>query len=402
MAVILQEVVGQEYASGFYPNISGVGRSINYYPIGDERADEGVVELALGLGKYIVDGGLCLQTSEMEIARREAQTSFFALDTKVVDTVAAGDGGTEDARWCDISRAHSHLKFQVDDAFNLKKVSVRNADKDGSLRWIVSTYDPYDQCIYDGYYEGKNRKIVSFSGVLQHGVFPLPELLGKVLKYGQEEMGRPVEIECAVNLHDDRTGEFYLLQIRPMVDNMMQLDEDLSEVADDSCVVRSHNAIGHGVINDVYDIVYIKTADYTAANNPRIADEVERINRGFLERGENYVLVGPGRWGSSDPWLGVPVKWPNISGAKVIVEAGLKNFRVEPSQGTHFFQNLTSMGVGYFTVNAFMGDGVYEQSLLDSMEAVEETEHVRHVRFEKPVIIKIDGMKKEGVVLRPE
>ena len=215
-------------------------------------------------------------------------------------------------------------------------------------------------------------------------------------------MGRPVEIEFAVNLHDDRSGEFYLLQIRPMVDNMMQLDEDLSEVADDSCVVRSHNAIGHGVINDVYDIVYIKTADYTAANNPRIADEVERINRGFLERGENYVLVGPGRWGSSDPWLGVPVKWPNISGAKVIVEAGLKNFRVEPSQGTHFFQNLTSMGVGYFTVNAFMGDGVYEQSLLDSMEAVEETEHVRHVRFEKPVIIKIDGMKKEGVVLRPE
>ena len=413
MAVILQEVVGQEYASGFYPNISGVGRSINYYPIGDERADEGVVELALGLGKYIVDGGLCLrvcpyhpdkvlQTSEMEIALRETQTSFFALDTKVVDTVAAGDGGTEDARWCDISRAHSHLKFQVDDAFNLKKVSVRNADKDGSLRWIVSTYDPYDQCIYDGYYEGKNRKIVSFSGVLQNGVFPLPELLRKVLKYGQEEMGRPVEIEFAVNLHDDRSGEFYLLQIRPMVDNMMQLDEDLSEVADDSCVVRSHNAIGHGVINDVYDIVYIKTADYTAANNPRIADEVERINRGFLERGENYVLVGPGRWGSSDPWLGVPVKWPNISGAKVIVEAGLKNFRVEPSQGTHFFQNLTSMGVGYFTVNAFMGDGVYEQSLLDSMEAVEETEHVRHVRFEKPVIIKIDGMKKEGVVLRPE
>lgn len=411
MAVILQEVVGQEYESGFYPNISGVGRSINYYPIGDEKAEEGIVELALGLGKYIVDGGLCLrvcpyhpdkvlQTSEMEIALRETQTNFFALDTKVVDSVAAGDGGTEEARWCDISRAHSHLKFQVDDAFNLKRVSVRNADKDGSLRWIVSTYDPYDQCIYDGYYEGKNRKIVSFSGVLQNGVFPLPELLRKVLKYGQEEMGRPVEIEFAVNLHDDRTGEFYLLQIRPMVDNMMQLDEDLSEVPDEDCVVRSHNAIGHGVVNDVYDIVYIKTNDYTAANNPKIADEVEKINRGFLERGENYVLVGPGRWGSSDPWLGVPVKWPNISGAKVIVEAGLKNFCVEPSQGTHFFQNLTSMGVGYFTVNAFMGDGVYDQSLLDSMAAIEETEHVRHVRFDKPVVIKIDGMKKEGVVLK--
>ena len=394
MAVILQEVVGQKYESGFYPTISGVGRSINYYPIGDEKAEEGIVELALGLGKYIVDGGLCLrvcphhpdkvlQTSEMEIALRETQTRFYALD--VDEDVKQGET----------------VQFQVDDAFNLKKVTVRDADKDGSLRWIVSTYDPYDQCIYDGYYEGKNRKIISFSGVLQNGVFPLPELLQKVLKYGQIEMGRPVEIEFAVNLHEDKTGEFYLLQIRPMVDNQMQLDEDLTQVSDNDCLIRSHNAIGHGVINDVYDVVYVKTEQYSAANNPTIADEIQRINRGFLERGENYVLVGPGRWGSSDSWLGVPVKWPNISAAKVIVEAGLRNFRVEPSQGTHFFQNLTSMGVGYFTVNDFMGDGVYNQAFLNSVPAVEETEFVRHVRLAKPIVIKIDGMKKEGVVLMP-
>ena len=396
MAVILQEVVGQRYESGFYPTISGVGRSINYYPIGDETADEGIVELALGLGKYIVDGGLCLrvcphhpdkvlQTSEMEIALRETQTKFYALDVE-----ASEKDDNEGA-----------LAFQVDDAFNLKQVTVRDADHDGSLKWIVSTFDPYDQCIYDGYYEGKNRKIISFSGVLQNGVFPLPELLQKVLYYGQKEMARPVEIEFAVNLHDDKTGEFYLLQIRPMVDNQMQLDEDITLIADDACLLRSHNAIGHGIVNDVFDVVYVKTEDYSASSNPTIAEEIERINRGFLQRGENYVLVGPGRWGSSDAWLGIPVKWPNISAAKVIVEAGLRNFRVDPSQGTHFFQNLTSMGVGYFTINDFMDDGIYQQSLLNSLPAIEETEHVRHVRFEQPLVIKIDGMKKEGIVLLP-
>lgn len=388
MAVILQEVVGQAYENRFYPTISGVGRSINYYPIGDETAEEGTVQLALGLGKYIVDGGLSLrvcpfhpdkvlQTSEMEIALRETQTRFYALDlNNMVD------------------------QMEVADDFNLLKVTVRDAEKDDSLRWIVSTFDPMDQCIYDGYYEGKNRKIISFAGVLQHGVFPLPELLQKVLMYGQEEMGRPVEIEFAVNLHQDKTGEFYLLQIRPMVDNKMQLDEDITVIPDEDCIIRSHNAIGHGIINDIVDIVYVKTDGYSASNNPAIADEVERINRGFLNRGESYVLVGPGRWGSSDPWLGVPVKWPHISGAKVIVEAGLTDYRVDPSQGTHFFQNLTSFGVGYFTVNDYIGDGVYDRDFLNNLPAVEETEHVRHVRLEKPMCIKIDGMKQEGVIMR--
>lgn len=401
MAVILQEVVGQNYPSGFYPSISGVGRSINYYPIGDEKAEEGIVELALGLGKYIVDGGLCLrvcphhpdkvlQTSEMEIALRETQTKFYALSVEGAD-MQDGNGSQ-----------YRGLQFQVDDAFNLKTVTVRDADKDGSLQWIVSTYDPYDQCIYDGYYDGKNRKIISFSGVLQNGVIPLPELLQKVLAYGQQEMARPVEIEFAVNLHEEKKGEFYLLQIRPMVDNQMQLDEDLTLISDDACLIRSHNAIGHGIISDIFDVVYIKTDNYSAANNPTIAEEVERINRGFLQRGENYVLVGPGRWGSSDSWLGIPVKWPNISGAKVIVEAGLRNFRVEPSQGTHFFQNLTSMGVGYFTVNDFLGDGIYNQAVLNALPAVEETAHVRHVRFSSSIVVKIDGMTKEGVVLLPE
>ena len=385
MAVILQEVVGTQYGDRFYPHISGVARSINYYPIGDEQADEGVVNLALGLGKYIVDGGLnlrvcpahpdkVLQTSEMEMALRETQTRFYALDLKNMSS-----------------------EISVDDGFNLLRLNVREADKDGALQYLASTFDPYDQVIRDGIYEG-GRKIITMCGVLQHGVFPLPELLSLSMKYGQKEMRRAVEIELAVKLNPDRTGEFYLLQIRPMVDLKMQLDEDLSLIPDEDTLIRSHNAIGHGTVSDIQDIVYVKTDGYSASNNPAIAEEIERINRVFLDEGHGYVLVGPGRWGSSDPWLGVPVKWPAISAAKIIVEAGLQSYRVDPSQGTHFFQNLTSFGVGYFTVNDFIQDGIYRQDELNQMPAIHETEHVRHVRFPHPLTIKVDGMKKEGVI----
>lgn len=390
MAVILQEVVGKQYGDKYYPNISGVLRSINYYPIGDETSEEGIASLALGLGKYIVDGGQTLrvspyhptqvlQTSEMETALRQTQTQFYALDMKDV-----GDD------------------FKVDDGFNILKMKVKDADKDGSLNYIASTYDPYDQVIRDGIYDG-GRKIISFCGVLQHGVFPLPELMQMSMKYGAESMRRPVEIEFACNIKNDRTGEFYLLQMRPIVDSKQVLDEDLASIDDSACLLRSHNSLGHGISEDVVDVVYIKTDDnFTAANNPRIADEVERINRKFVAEGKNYVLVGPGRWGSSDYWLGIPVKWPHISAARVIVEAGLANYRVDPSQGTHFFQNLTSFGVGYFTVNTYKNDGIYQKELLDAMPAVEETQYVRHVRFDRPLRIMMDGMKQEGIILLPK
>ena len=230
----------------------------------------------------------------------------------------------------------------------------------------------------------------------------MPELLQKVMRYGQDEMRRPVEIELAANIHPDRTGELYLLQIRPMVDNKMNLDEDLTAIPDADCVLRSHNAIGHGIMTDIQDILYVKTDNWSASMNPAIADEIDTINRRYLDEGRGYVLVGPGRWGSSDPWLGIPVKWPAISAARVIVEAGLQNYRVDPSQGTHFFQNLTSFGVGYFTINDFLGDGIYRQDLLAAMPAVEETEHVRVVRFDQNLTIKIDGMRKEGVILMPK
>ena len=390
MAVILQEVVGKTYGDHYYPNISGVLRSLNYYPIGDETAEEGIASLALGLGKYIVDGGQTLrvspyhphqvlQTSEMETALRETQTQFYALDMK-----------------------HVGEDFKVDDGFNILKLKVKEADKDGSLAGIASTYDPYDQMIRDGLYEG-GRKIISFCGVLQQGVFPLPEILQLSMKHGQESMRRPVEIEFACNLNSNGTGDFYLLQIRPIVDSKQVLDEDLTLIPDSKCLLRSHTSLGHGITDDVVDVVYVKTDDnFTAMNNPSIADHIERINRQFLAEGKGYVLAGPGRWGSSDYWLGIPVKWPHISAAKVIVEVGLQNYRVDPSQGTHFFQNLTSFGVGYFTVNPYKDDGVFRKDLLDSMPAVEETEFVRHVRFQQPLKIMMDGMKQEGVVLLPD
>ena len=394
MAVILQEVVGKTYGDKYYPTFSGVLRSLNYYPIGDETAEEGIASLALGLGKYIVDGGQTLrvspyhpnqvlQTSEMETALRETQTRFYALDMSRV-----GDD------------------FQVDDGFNIKNLRVKEADKDGALTGIASTFDPYDQVIRDGIYEG-GRKIISFCGVLQHGVFPLPEILQMSERFGADEMRRPVEIEFACNLENGEQGKmngnFYLLQIRPIVDSKQVLDADLDAISDEKCLLRSANSLGHGISEDVTDVVYVKTNDdFTASENPYIADEIEQINRRFLNEGRNYVLVGPGRWGSSDYWLGIPVKWPHISAARVIVEEGLKNYHVDPSQGTHFFQNLTSFGVGYFTINTYTGDGLFQKEVLDSMPAVEETPHVRHVRFDKPLKIMMDGKKQKGVVLLPD
>ena len=391
MAVILQEVVGKDYGTRYYPTMSGVLRSLNYYPIGDEEAEEGIASLALGLGKYIVDGGqtlrVCpyhphqvLQTSETEMALRDTQTQFYALDMKHV-----GDD------------------FKVDDGFNILKLRVKDAVEDQSLNYIASTFDPYDQVINDGVYE-TGRKLITFAGVLQHDVVPLPELMQMSMKCGSEAMRRPVEIEFACNIHADKTCDFYLLQIRPIVDAKEMLDEDVRAIPDADCLLRSHNSLGHGISEDVTDVVYVKYDDhFSAMNNFYVAADIERINRKFLADGKNYVLIGPGRWGSSDHYLGVPVKWPHISAARVIVEVALKNYNIDPSQGTHFFQNLTSFGVGYFTVDTNTEEGGFvNKEILDAMPAVEETQYVRHVRFDRPLRILMDGKKQEGAVLHPQ
>ena len=388
MAVILQEVVGKDYGGRFYPNISGVLRSLNYYPIGEEKAEDGIASLALGLGKYIVDGGQTLrvspyhpdqvlQMSDMEIALRETQTRFYALDT-----------------------SYDGLDFKVDDGFNILNLRVKEAYKDGALNYIASTYDPDDQIIREGLYDN-GRKIISFDGVLQQGVFPLPELMQMAMKYGSHAMRRPVEIEFACNLNADKTGDFCLLQIRPIVDAKQELVENVAAVPENECLLKTSSSLGHGISEDVHDVVYVKWDDnFSAANNPQIAMDIEKINRQFLAEGKQYVLIGPGRWGSSDPWLGVPVKWPAISAARVIAEIALPGYRVDPSQGTHFFQNLTSFGVGYFTIDTNRPDGgTVHKDVLDAMPAVDETLFVRHVRFDKPLRIMMDGKKQVGAVV---
>ena len=390
MAVVLQEVVGRQYGDHLYPTISGVAKSLNFYPIGNEKTEDGIANIALGLGKYVVDGGTTLrfsprhprnilQMSSMDIALRETQTHFLALDMN------------------DIT-----LNFKANDSFNLLKLSVKDADKDGILKYITSTYDSQDQVIRDGYYP-EGRKIISFANILLFDMLPLSDTLNNLLEIGHKEMGRHIEIEFAVDIKPDcrDEGAFYMLQIRPIVDQKEMIEENLSVIKKEDTILYSKSVLGHGIINDVHDLLYVKSEAFNSANNQHVVYEIERINRQFTENKQGFILVGPGRWGSSDSWLGIPVKWPHISNARAIAEYSLENYRIDPSQGTHFFQNLTSNGVGYFTINRNDED-LFDENFLNVLPAVEETAFLRLVHFEKPIVIKMDGKKSIGVVMKPE
>ena len=321
-----------------------------------------------------------LQTSTVEFALRETQTYFNALDLN-----------------------QTHFVPQVDDGFNLLRIPVGEAEKDGTLRYIASTYNLQDRVIYDSLYEG-GRKLITFANVLQHDVFPLAAVLKEILHIAQSEMGRPIEIEFAVNLDYTPAKQhvFYLLQIRPIVDSKEMINEDIGSIPEDNAIITSNSALGHGITSDIFDLVYVKPEAFNASKNQLIQSEIEKVNRQLVSEGRHYVLVGPGRWGSADPWLGIPVKWSQISNARLIVESGLSNYRVDPSQGTHFFQNLTSFGAAYFTINPFLNDGTYDTEYLNAQPAVYESEFVRHVRFEKAIIMKVDGRKNKGVVMKPD
>lgn len=390
MAVILQEVAGEDHGDYYYPNFSGVGRSLNYYPVNDEKSEEGVAEIAVGLGKYIVDGGLALrfsprhpkhvvQTSTLEHSLRDTQTTLFALP-----------------------RVSQGKSFAVDDSFNIEKLSVKEAYATGALRYLVSTFDATDRVIRDSEY-GEGRKVVTFANVLKHDVFPLAELVEFMLTTGQYEMGRPVEIEFAGNINPTKgangeKGTIYWLQIRPIVDTKEMLDDKIMEAADSELILSSDTALGHGVMDNVRYVVYVKPETFDSLRNPVLAGEIERINAELVKRNEPYILIGPGRWGSSDPALGVPVRWSQIAGARLIVESSLPGYRIEPSQGTHFFQNLTSFGVGYFTVDKAGGNGFIDNEYLASLPAEWENEAVKVIRFENPLTIAINGRKSTGIV----
>ena len=391
MAIILEEVCGTAYNERYYPTFSGVARSLNYYPIGHETAEDGIANVALGLGKYIVDGGVTLrfspkhphsilQMSSLDFALRETQNHFLCLD---------------------LSNKDFHLS--TDDGQNLLKVKVQDAEKDGTLRQIASTYDHVDNILREGLW-GPGRKVISFAHILQNEIFPLAKILERVLSLGQKDMGRPVEIEFAVELNPDENGNstFYLLQIRPIVDTQEMLEENIEAIPKEQTILRTKSALGHGIDNDVYDLVYIKPESFQASKNQLTAYEVDKINRILTEEGRPYVLIGPGRWGSSDTWLGIPVKWPNIASARLIVETGLTNYQIDPSQGTHFFQNLTSFGVSYYTIPYGSDDAFCDFEYLEARPALHENEYFRHLRFEKPIVIKTDGKKNIGVLLKPE
>lgn len=391
MAIILQEVVGEMHGEYYYPSFSGVGRSLNYYPINEEVAEDGVAEVAAGLGKYIVDGGLSLrfspkhpdhvlQTSTVDLALRDTQTNLYALSQTAPDS----------------------SDFKTDDGFNIVKLPVADAFKTGALKYLVSTFDFQDRIIRDSSF-GNGRRLVTFANVLRQKVFPLADAVDFMLSTGQYEMGRPVEIEFAGVIDKDamsaeRKGTIYWLQIRPIVDKKEMLDDSILDIDDKDLILRSETALGHGIMEGVRYMVYVKPKSFNSMRNPEVALEIERINRDLIEKTEPYILIGPGRWGSSDPALGVPVRWPQIAGARLIVESALPGYRIEPSQGTHFFQNLTSFGVGYFTVDPAHGNGYFDADYLDSLPAVYDSDMVRIVEFEVPLTIAINGRKGKGIV----
>ncbi len=383
--------MGAQAGEYYFPSMSGVGRSLNYYPIGHEKPEDGVAEVAVGLGKYIVDGGMglrfspkhpesVLQTSELTLALRDTQTRMYVLDMK-----------------------NTEKDFRVDDGFNILKKSVQDIAPTGALRYMTSVFDYRDNVLRDNDY-GEGRRVVTFNNVLKHNVFPLADAVNFMLTTGQREMSRPVEIEFAGMIERKGTmkGHIYWLQIRPIVDRKELVDEHLLELPDESLIMRTDTALGHGTIDGVRRVVYVRPEGFSSSNNSLIAREIEKLNREMTAAGENYILVGPGRWGSSDTALGIPVKWPQISNARLIVESAVGNYRVEPSQGTHFFQNLTSFGVGYFTIDPKSGNGFFDVEYLNSRPAERETDFLRVVLFDAPLAIGINGRKGIGVVAKPE
>ncbi len=390
MGIIIQEVCGSQYGSKYYPTFSGVARSINFYPIAPEKPEDGIANIALGLGKQIVDGGKSLrfspkypkkvlQLSDTKIAMRDTQQFFYSLSLDVED-----------------------FKLSTDDAVNLKRLPVAEAEEDKSINHIASTYDFEDNLLRDGAnYKGK--KLITFANVLKYDSFPLAKILDTLLRIGAQEMNNPVEIEFAANLNV-KPGEpriFNFLQIRPIVESEEDVDIDFEKENPEDWIIYSEMALGNGIVQDVYDLVYVKPQTFDAAKNPKIVPILDKLNQQFAQEDKNYVLVGPGRWGSSDPWLGIPVKWSQISQARVIIESGLKDYHIDPSQGTHFFQNLTSFRVGYFTINPFIKEGFYDIDFLEKQPIVYEDEYIRHIRFEKYIEIKIDGKNNKGLIKKP-
>ena len=392
MAVLIQEVCGTEQNGYFFPTLSGVARSQNLYPIGYEKAEDGVCNIVMGLGKAVVDGGKslrfspaypdkALQTSTLELTIQDAQTEVMAL-----------------------SLNPDHFRSSTDDAVNIERIPVSRMNDYRNAKYACSYYDYQNSRISESPTLSRYFRVITFNRILKYGSFPLSDIIRDMLRMGEEEMRCPVEIEFAVNM-DVPAGEmqiFNLLQIRPIIRNEESAKLDWSKVDTSGAVVYSENALGIGLMRDIRRIVYMRFDKFSTLYTQQIADELMQINNRMRDQGQEYVLIGTGRWGSSDPNLGVPVKWAHISQARVIVESALPNFNVEASQGTHFFQNVTSLGVGYLSLDPTHGDGSLDVEQLDQMPAWFEGDYLRVVEFDEPLYIYVDGRSKKGVVKRAE
>jgi CheY-like chemotaxis protein len=390
MGIILEEVCGCAYGNHYYPAMSGVARSINFYPINPEKSEEGIAIIAYGLGKYIVEGGTglrfspmypkkVLQLSSPEMALKETQKYFYALNL-------------DPSKWIP----------SVDDKVNLLKLKIDEAEDDISFRYAGSTFDRENNKIVDGL-SIPGKRVVTFSNVLNYNVFPLHDILQALLEIGQKEMNNPIEIEFAVGL-DRPKGQpfmFNFLQIRPIVESDQGTAVKIDQVKFEETIVYSDSALGNGNFQYIADLIYVRPENFTTSETYVIAEEIEKINSRLREEKRNYILAGPGRWGSTDAKLGIPVKWWQISEARIIIEAGMENYRVDPSQGTHFFQNITSFRVGYMTVNSFINEGFLDREYLKNYPAYYESSFLRHLRFKNPLNIKIDGRHNKGVIFKP-
>ncbi|MCX7954517.1 MAG: phosphoenolpyruvate synthase [Bacteroidales bacterium] len=390
MSVVIQQIVGSRYGNYYFPVISGVARSINFYPIDQEKPEDGVVNIAFGLGKYVVDGGKSLrfspkypqkilQLSNVELSLKNSQNYFYALNLDPDYFVAS----------------------QKDD-INISRLYINELSLPHNLlNYIVSSYDANNNIIYPGiYYEGK--KIITFENILVNNSFPLAKVLDDILQILYNETNTHIEIEFAVNIDcDKKIMYFYLLQIRPVVLNKEFTNINFEVFNNNDCILSSINVLGNGILDNIYDLILIKKETYKPQINNDLVYTIEKLNKKLSNENRLYILAGYGRWGSSDPWLGIPVKWAQISNAKVIIEIGLPNFNVEPSQGTHFFQNITSLSVVYITINPFSGDGFFNFEFLNSLPVEYEDTYIKHIRCTEPFITAIDGKLKKGVILKP-
>jgi len=386
MAVILQRLAGTPYQDRFYPDFSGVAQSYNYYPVGQIKSSDGIAHIALGLGETIVQGHLNLrfspnhpenlfQFSSLRDMLSNSQHEFMALDISRRDFLPGADPSA-----------------------NLLTLGLKEAEADGTLHAIGSTYDPQNDRVYDGIHR-KGARLVTFANILKNDVFPLAEILCWLFEFGTEAMGSPVEFEFAVNL---KAKEFNILQMRPMISwtQAKRLNIDPDDTARTICY--SPRALGHGHITGVYDIIYTKPEAFDSLKTRAIAAEIGHLNEKLRKQGRGCMLIGPGRWGSADPNLGIPVAWDDISEAKLIVETTLPDFVVEPSYGTHFLHNVISLEIGYLTVRHDTKEGRIDWDWLASCEAIEETGFVRHIRLPAALDIRIDGKQGRGAVLRPD